>query len=94
MHILCELERKKVHKKYIDKLKYVMDREDKVASNLDKINDHYDSMPKSPKFSVDDGDDDADLHEDIRQLFHENSNPNPEINLPSSKYIAHALREK
>lgn len=93
MHILCELERKKVHKGYIDKLKHVMEREEKVASNLDKINDHYDSMPKSPKFTVDDGEDDADLHEDIRQLFHETTNQ-LEVNIPSSKYIAHALREK
>jgi len=94
MHILCELERKKVHKGYIDKLKHVIGREEKTASNLNKLNDHYDSMPKSPKFTVDDGEDDTDLHEDIRQLFHESSPGQQELNIPSSKYIAHALREK
>ena len=54
----------------------------------------HDSMPKSPKFTVDDGEDDTDLHEDIRQLFHESSPNQQEVNIPSSKYIAHALREK
>lgn len=49
MHILCELERKKVHKGYIDKLKHVMRREEKVESNLNKINDHYRQLKLSRK---------------------------------------------
>ena len=50
-------------------------------------------MPKSPKFNIEDEEDDADLHEDIKQLLHESTNQE-EPNIPSSKYIAHALREK
>ena len=51
-------------------------------------------MPKSPKFNIEDDEDDADLHEDIKQLLHESTHQEEQLNIPSSKYIAHALREK
>jgi len=70
-HMLVEFQRKKTHTSYLEKFKQVAGREDKVSSNLDKINAHYDAMPKSPKLDLMNGmdDDEDDLLPDIKDLF-------------------------